>query len=413
MPRVTKKSIFADNQTKKPTKLAKFTPVEPEDETKCLTCGKVYKKKKGNFSPSRSPFFAYNDSYLPICRDCMFKTLMHYYDVLCDPEAAFDRVCMHWDLYFSHDLYRIARHDKGIEALLGGYFSAMNGTQYMRKDGTYKTYDDTLEEMYEEKKAEQERKNNEKIEAARLEIAREAVAEAERIRKEKEELERQEEEQKQEEERKRKEEEEEENQPFIIEDAKDIEEARESKELKISPKLIKFWGYGYELDEYKWMDDEYTSWVIRANNGETPSKSLENALKEMCKTYIDIKRARRSGAKAGEISSLQTTYLKYMEKAGLSPDQEDNTNIAEKNALGVLIDVWENDEPVPKYPKENIIKTYIQNWFKGHLARCANLKNDTEEEYKAELDKYKIKILEDESVYEMPPVTIEDGDENG
>ena len=144
------------------------------------------------------------------------------------------------------------------------------------------------------------------------------------------------------------------------------------------------------------LEDEYSSWVIRANNGETPSIKLESVLKSVCVTSIDIKRARAAGGKASEITSLQNMRMKLLEKAGFSPDQEDTDNIAEKNALGVLIDVWEKTEPIPKYPEENKIKKYIKVWFKGHLAKSANLKNDTEDEYKAEIDKYKIKILEDE-----------------
>jgi hypothetical protein len=104
--------------------------------------------------------------------------------------------------------------------------------------------------------------------------------------------------------------------------------------------------------------------------------------------------------------------MKWVEKAGLSPDQEDSTNIAEKNALGVLIDVWETTDPVPKYPEENLIKKYIRNWFKGGLAKTANLKNDTEEEYRAELEKFKVKIFEeDQGEF---PVNIDDvGVDNG
>jgi hypothetical protein len=247
---------------------------------------------------------------------------------------------MAFDIYYSEDVHRRAKRDKGIDYLLGAYFSTLN---LDRGYAEIKTYDDTIKEDVEK------------------------TEDGNRIAS--------------------------------------IEEVKENKELKISPKSVKFWGVGYEPDEYKRMDDEYSSWVVRANNGEAPSKSLENTIKEICKTQIDIERKRKEGGKAGELASLQSVHLKLMESAGLKPIQEDTTNIAERNALGVLIDVWESTEPVPRYEEENKIKKYVTSWFKGSLARAADLPNDTKEEYMAELDKYKVKIMED------PP--SEEGDSGG
>lgn len=379
MPPGRPKTETSDTDVKpKPKPKAKSTPkkksVEITDKlgepTKCLKCGRTYPRQKSYFSPSYSPLYANNNGFLPICKDCMDGLLKEYIDTYDgDIAKAFRRVCECFDLYYSDELYSISKGSKGVAFLIGSYFSRLNNTQFLRppERKIYKTFDDTLKEEQEaaEIAAEESRES--------AELASKGISEN------------------------------------VI---TSIDEVKENKDLKVSQKQVKFWGSGFDPDEYKMLEDEYSSWVIRANNGETPSIKLESVLKSVCVTSIDIKRARAAGSKASEITSLQNMRMKLLEKAGFSPDQEDTDNIAEKNALGVLIDVWEKTEPVPKYPEENKIKSYIRIWFKGHLAKSANLKNDTEEEYKAEIDKYKIKILEDEPVYEIPPVTIEDGEEN-
>jgi hypothetical protein len=116
---------------------------------------------------------------------------------------------------------------------------------------------------------------------------------------------------------------------------------KEKKKYQPSNKTVKFWGDEFqdEPENYKFLDDEYTSWVIRANNGEAPSKALESKLKEMCKIQLDLKKARKSGGTPKDLTTLYNSYNKLAESAGLNPNQEDSTNLAERNALGVLIDV--------------------------------------------------------------------------
>lgn len=306
------------------------------DETtaiKCVMCGGSYPSQERNFPRSYSPLWFGNGYFAPICKNCIVKLFKHYMVELNDVKAAFERVCSKLDFYYHPHMFDAIFEKGGVDGVWGEYYKQINHMQW----GTGKyTYDTTLEKRAQESEPEEEG----------VDVFEELKHEKER-----------------------------------------------EKDIKIPLKTIKFWGEGYSPAEYKWLDDEYSSWVIRANNGERPSKALESTLKEMCATQLDIKRARIAGVKPNELSQLQTTHMKLMERAGLSPNQEDSNNLAEKNALGVLIDVWETTEPVPTYPEENKIKNYIDIWFKGHLARAANLKNDTQDDYNAEMEKYKVKIL--------------------
>lgn len=188
----------------------------------------------------------------------------------------------------------------------------------------------------------------------------------------------------------------------VITSIQDVEETADDEE--VSTETIKRWGVGYTPDEYRWLDDEYSSWVIKANNGDTPSKSLDGILKQLCLVQVDIQRARSSSARQKEVKGYVELYQQLLQSAGLKPIQEDSSSIAEKNALGVLIDVWENTEPVPEPAPEfrdvDNIRHYIKVWFTGHLSRMFGLKIDpeTKQEYEDEIEKYKVKPPEYEDV---------------
>ena len=65
------------------TEIKEIRPIEPvvEDWYKCCTCGKKYKKQSGNFSYSQSPLYKGNNSFLPICNNCL-ENLVDQYTIL-------------------------------------------------------------------------------------------------------------------------------------------------------------------------------------------------------------------------------------------------------------------------------------------------------------------------------------------
>lgn len=311
--------------------------IEEVERPKCVMCGGTYPKQTGYFPRSYSPLWFGNGYYAPICKNCIIKLFKYYMVELNDVQLAFERVCMKLDFYYHPNMYKSIFEQGGVDGIWGEYYKQINHTQW----GTGKyTYDTTLEKRAQGDDTPEEND---------------------------------------------------------IDVFDEIEKEKESdQELADSQESIDFWGDEYTPSEHKQLNDDYTSLLIQANNGEPPSKPLELTLKDICTITIDLKRARKSGtAKPQDIASLQTTRMKLFEQAGLKPNPDDGNSLAAKNALGVLIDVWENTEPVPKYPEENKLKQYIDIWFKGHLARAAGIKNDTQGDYDAEIEKYKVKILGD------------------
>ena len=98
------KSGITTNQVE--TELKVIKPIEPvaEDYYKCCTCGKKYTKQSGNFSYSQSPMFKGNNSFLPICNNCLENLVEQYTELLGSQNEAIKRVCLHWDIYFSDSI---------------------------------------------------------------------------------------------------------------------------------------------------------------------------------------------------------------------------------------------------------------------------------------------------------------------
>lgn len=289
----------------------------------CPCCGKTYTRQQDYFfKNAQSPLWKNNDSFIPVCKDCVLKMYEEYKQELGSAREAMKIICARFDMYYSDDTFESAT--KLGNSFCSSYFARKNLGQVSNK-----TYIDNVKE----------------------ELA---------------------------------------NKVTSLVDAED---------KNVDEETIKFWGTGYKPEEYQILNDEYSSWLVKTNNGEIPDKSLETILKQACKIEIDLQRARESNGKPSEISALSKSYLDCLTSAGLKPTQEDNTSIAESNSLGSLIEKWEETDPVAKPSKEfqdvDGIKHYIDVWFKGHLARMYGIQNDSSKAYEAEIAKYKVQSPDD------------------
>ena len=70
------KSLASDVSVNSDVTLEKISAKEEPDDYVCQTCGKHYKKRKGNFSPSKSPIYAGTDGYMNTCKNCVYITLI-------------------------------------------------------------------------------------------------------------------------------------------------------------------------------------------------------------------------------------------------------------------------------------------------------------------------------------------------
>lgn len=162
--------------------------------------------------------------------------------------------------------------------------------------------------------------------------------------------------------------------------------------------LIKFFGRGFDSEDYYWLHSEYEDFL---NRYECDSKGMELLIKEICLTQLDIKKRRALNEK---VDQQLKTLQDLLGSSNLKPVQETGANAVEQESFGTLIKKYENEQPIPepdsKWKDVDGISKYIRVFFLGHLTRMLGIKNDYEDEYWDEVNKYTVKepVSEDEDV---------------
>lgn len=173
------------------------------------------------------------------------------------------------------------------------------------------------------------------------------------------------------------------------------EDSITTQELK---ELINFFGKGFQTDDYIWLRNEYEDFL---NRYECDSKGMELLIKEICLQQLDIKNRRANGEK---VDQQLKTLQDLLGSSNLKPVQETGANAVEQETFGTLIKKFENEKPIPeadpKWKDVDNIGKYIRVFFLGHLTRMLGLKNDYENEYWDEVNKYTVEepIEDDEEL---------------
>ncbi len=136
----TKKSLASDVSINSDARIDKIEARTEPDEYVCQTCGKSYKKRKGNFSPSKSPIYAGTDGYLNTCKSCvddLFRQYTEFFDG--NEERAIERICQLFDLYFNENALAASRKISEDRSRISVYISKIQIRPH-----TGKTYSDTI-----------------------------------------------------------------------------------------------------------------------------------------------------------------------------------------------------------------------------------------------------------------------------
>ena len=162
--------------------------------------------------------------------------------------------------------------------------------------------------------------------------------------------------------------------------------------------LIRFFGRGFDNEDYYWLHSEYSDFL---NRYECDSKGMELLIKEICLTELDIKKRRALNEK---VDQQLKTLQDLLGSSNLKPVQETGANAVEQETFGTLIKKYENEKPIPepeaKWKDVDGVSRYIRVFFLGHLTRMLGIKNDYENEYWDEMNKYTVNepVSEDEDV---------------
>ena len=151
--------------------------------------------------------------------------------------------------------------------------------------------------------------------------------------------------------------------------------------------LERFFGEGYNEKDYIYLSYEYDDYC---NRYEVDSKALENLIKEIVITQLEIRKKRSIGEK---VDAQQKTLQDLLGSSNLKPVQETGANAVDQESFGTLIKKWENERPIPE-PDEawkdvDGIGKYVRTFFLGHLARLFGREGDNpyNDEYEHEIEK--------------------------
>lgn len=316
-----------------PKTKSKITPPKDEDSAVCSCCGKKYVRHKGNFRPSKSPLYA-KTGYLPVCTSCMESLLRHYNDEYDDEYKAMNRLCEMLDIYYNAELHKLAKGSKGVDFLIGAYYSRLNlWKKEDKKTPSDRTYDDTIREREEEHNT-------------------------------------------------------------AIETFEDFVGAKSVGDTKVSRKALTIWGFSFEPEDYDFLENSFADWKAKVV---IDGKAKESLVRELCVIKLQQNKALRD-KDIDLYEKLSRLFQKTLDSASLAPKQEEVNEKSGEKPMGVMIQMFENErpapEPEPEWEDVDGIVRFITIYFLGHLCKMVGIKNKYSQMYEEEMEKYRVEIPE-------------------
>lgn len=169
------------------------------------------------------------------------------------------------------------------------------------------------------------------------------------------------------------------------------EEEDEVEDIPTDPAIIEFWGPGFDHDFYMELERHYKDWTGGIENLKQNERTL---YKQICMQEVIIARDAAAGRPTDKSVNLLNTLLGSM---NLKPSQQKEEADAEleKMPLGVGIQKWEFNRPLPETPKENRdVRRTIKNittWYLGHACKMVGLKNSYTRAYEEAMNELRVK----------------------
>jgi len=167
----------------------------------------------------------------------------------------------------------------------------------------------------------------------------------------------------------------------------------EEEETKINAKTIKNgkkrFGAGYSNEDYMFLENEYQDWITRY---ECNTKAQEKIFERLSFKMWEINNATKKGQLTKD---LDKTYQELLATANIQPRQTGMDSMADAQTLGTLIQKWETERPLPEIDEDlrdvDRIGLYLEVFFKGHMSKMLNLKNNLSHIYENFMSKYSVK----------------------
>lgn len=174
---------------------------------------------------------------------------------------------------------------------------------------------------------------------------------------------------------------------------------------EIPERFIKTWGFGFTLEEYQLLNNKFSEWKSKV---EIDGVARETLVRDLCVIKLQQHKALQE-ENIDIYNKLQKTYQDTLASANLKPIQIENDDKMMEKPLGVMIEMFENEEPIPEPLPEwkdvdKIVRLFTI-YFLGHLCKMLNIRNRYSEMYEQEMQKYRVSLeeiedLSDEDIFE-------------
>lgn len=317
----------------------------------CFRCGRAFSTLKGNFPVSHSHMYR-GYGYLPWCFNCIDQMYDSYVQQLGDKREAVYRMCMKMDIYFNEKTFNLVIKTAGQKSWMRTYLTKVN--TYNNID---RTFDDTLIDEANEKKRMQEQLSD-SLHTVRNGDEQEYPKDG---------------------------------QGTI--DGLLGEREKEKEEIVVPEEIVKFWGPGHEPNVYFDLEDRLSDWKSKyPANYEFDGAEIA-LIKQICNLEVTITRDMAAGKSIDKSVSAMNALLGSLNIKPVQKKDDVSDDILNM-PLGVGIQKWESQRPLPKMPEEmidvnDIIKT-VHTWFFGHTSKMLGIKNSYCKMYEDAMAKYRV-----------------------
>lgn len=287
-------------------------PDNEERKYYCCMCGNGFSKQKGNFaSGGKSLLWKGNNGYVPFCKSCIEILMQSLTSFYSgNEEHALRHLCSMFDWCYNDTASSMTLADAHFNTPRVSIYPSKMSTRPSAMHG--ETFLDTIREEVEERDS--------------------------------------------------------------ITDFALVSSEEEDDDFAVTKEMIRTWGKGFTLDQYRFLEEEYTEWVTK---NVCKTKSQEELFRNIALAQLDVRIARQNGGKVTEaLKALQD----LMNSANILPKQNSDNILADTQTFGTLLKKFEETDPIPepdeRWKDVDGIRRYMNTWFRGGLAKALRINNE-------------------------------------
>jgi hypothetical protein len=186
---------------------------------------------------------------------------------------------------------------------------------------------------------------------------------------------------------------------FTVVETVDEDEGYIPQGAKIAPKVVRFWGAGFEPEQYREFERRYKD--ITRDAGE-----LDSTQQSIYKQIVMLETTIAKDLVYGKDTSKNVSVLNQLYgSAGIknsSRKPEESDPEVDNTPFGVWIRRFENSKPIPETEPEfrdgNKIIKFICTWLFGHLCKIAGIRNSYFQLYEDEMTRLEVRKPEYQNV---------------